>query len=386
MISRSRPLSSFAVALPRTVVACAALSLVAACNDEGTTDPVPTAPRGIVVLDGFIQPGLTFLSDTGSASTKLSFGPPTEFDAGGFTLENDTVLAVSSRGAGDLLYIADVRAGTVRKVQLPAASNPGKARLLRNTVRGNVIGVALRDANRIALVEVPATAAVSVNFIENAGTCPTDVFQYSGATWVVDANANCKTNYAVLGDARIIRIPNTGTARDTINLPGARSSGVSVIVQGDVAYVAAGGVANFSTSPFTLVSPGTVTRVDLRNRQVLGQRVMPAGTYGASTKLGGDGFLYVSLYESLATFRNRTIKLRSDDLSIVSSGASPYLALTTAAGADAACGSAVADGLGRVHCLISSTGSVTSLVVFNPSGTEIRRVAAGQGGVDLALR
>ncbi|HYW33350.1 MAG TPA: hypothetical protein VE869_17740 [Gemmatimonas sp.] len=338
------------------------------------------------MLDGIIQPGLTFLADTGSGSTKLNFGPSTEFDAGGFTLENDTVLAVSSRGAGDLLYIADVRAGTVRKVQLPAASNPGKARLLRGTARGNVIGVALRDANRIALVDVPPTGAVTVNFIENAGTCPTDVFQSNGATWVVDANANCKTNYTVIGDVRLIRIPNTGTVRDTLILAGARSSSASAIVQGDVAYVSAGGVANFATSPFTLVSPGTVTRVDLRNRQTLGQRIMPTGTFGASTKLGGDGFLYVSLYEDLLAFRNRTVKLRADNLAIVSSGASPYLTLTTTTGTDADCGSAVADGLGRVHCLINGTGSVTSLVVFNPSGAEIRRVAAGQGGVDLALR
>lgn len=364
----------------------AAAGILSGCTDDDATGPVPTPPRGIVVLDGFIQPGLTFLGDTGSASTKLNFGPPSEFDAGGFTLENDTVLAVSSRGAGDLLYIADVRSGTLRKVQLPAASNPGKARLLRGTARGNVIGVALRDANRIALLDVPATGAVTVNFIENAGTCPTDVFQFNGATWVVDANANCKTNYAVLGDARLIRIPNTGTTRDTIVLQGARASSVSAIVQGDVAYLSAGGVANFATVPFTLVSPGTVTRVDLRNRQTLGQRVMPVGTFGASTKLGGDGFLYVSLYEDLVAFRNRTIKLRADNLAIVSSGTSPFLTLTTAAGANAECGSAVADGLGRVHCIISGNGAVTSLVVFNPAGSEIRRVPAGQGGVDLALR
>jgi len=44
----------------------------------------PQPPRGIVVLDGFIQPGFTFLADTGSASTKLPLAPSTEFDAGGF--------------------------------------------------------------------------------------------------------------------------------------------------------------------------------------------------------------------------------------------------------------------------------------------------------------
>ena len=44
------------------------------------------------------------------------------------------------------------------------------------------------------------------------------------------------------------------------------------------------------------------------------------------------------------------------------------------------------DQLGRVHCIANGTGSVTSLVVFSPTYLETRRVLAGQGGVDMALR
>lgn len=362
------------------------LALGAACGDDGVIDPGPSAPAGIVVLDGFVQPGLTLLADTGSASTRLSFGPSTEFDAGSFTMLRDTVLAVSSRGAGDLLYIADVRTGTVRKVQMPARSNPGNARLLRSSSGATLIGVALRDSASIALVSLTGAGAPVITRVANAGTCPTDVFQYDNALWVADANANCRVNYTVQGNARLIRIPDNGAPRDTITLTGARASSVSAIVQGDVAYVAAGGEANFASFPYSLVSSGTITRVDLRNRRILSQRTMPAGTYGASAKLGLDGFLYVSLYENLDTFANRTLKLRTDDLSFVTSGASPYLPLLAANGSNAGCGSATADELGRVHCLVNGTGSVTSLVVFNPAGNEIRRVPAGQGGVDLALR
>ena len=47
---------------------------------------------------------------------------------------------------------------------------------------------------------------------------------------------------------------------------------------------------------------------------------------------------------------------------------------------------AQADALGRLHCIQNGTGSVTSLLVFSPAGTEVRRVAANQGGVDMALR
>jgi hypothetical protein len=113
---------------------------------------------------------------------------------------------------------------------------------------------------------------------------------------------------------------------------------------------------------------------------------MPTGTYGAGTKLGLDGFLYVSLYENLSTFANRIVRIRAEDLSFASNGAAAWLDLKNASGASVSCGSGQADQLGRLHCLVNGTGSVTSLVVFSPGFVETRRVAAGQGGVDMALR
>lgn len=360
--------------------------LLGACGSDNPTISTPQPPRGIVVLDGFIQPGLTFLGDTGTASTKLALGPSTEFDAGGFTLERDTLLAVSSRGAGDLLYIADVRTSTFRRLQLPPRSNPSRARLFRGSNGQALIAAALRDSNAIALVAVAGTGAPTISRITNAGACPTDMFQFDNATWVVDANANCKANYAVQGDVRLIRIPTTGTTRDTIILTGMRGSGASAIVIGDVAYVSAGGDASFASFPYTLLATGSVSKIDLRNKRVQITRQMPAGSYGASTKVGLDGFLYVSLYENLSAFAGRIVKLRSDDLSVITNGATPFLDLKTSAGAAVNCGSGQADALGRLHCIQNGTGSVTSLLVFSPAYVETRRVLAGQGGVDLALR
>lgn len=359
---------------------------MAACGSDNPTATTPQPPRGILVLDGFIQPGLTFLGDTGTATTKLNFGPPTEFDAGGFTLERDTVLAVSSRGAGDLLWLADVRTSTVRRVQLPVRSNPARARLFRGSNGQPLIAAALRDSNAVALVSGVGTATPTITRVSNVGTCPTDMFQYDNATWVVDANANCKVNYAIQGDVRLIRIPNTGTTRDTLMLPGMRGSGASAIVVGDVAYISAGGDANFSSFPYTLLASGSLTKVDLRNRRVQLSKVMPTGSYGASVKMGLDGLLYVSLYENLSAFASKIIKVRSDDLSYVSNGPNPWLTLTNSAGAAVACGSGQADALGRLHCIANGTGSVTSLIVFNTTFVESRRVNANQGGVDLAIR
>jgi hypothetical protein len=362
------------------------LAALAACGDDGINNTTPQPPRGIIVLDGFIQPGLTFLGDTGTASTKLTLAPTSEFDAGGFTLLRDTVLTVSSRGAGDLLYVTDVRTATTRRIQLPTRSNPSRARLLSGTGGQALIGAALRDSSSVALVSFAGTGTATSTRITNAGTCPTDLFQFENATWIVDANANCKVNYAVQGDVRLIRVPNTGTTRDTIVLPGLRGSDASALVDGDVGYISAGGDASFASFPYTLIATGGITKVDLRGKRVLLSKKMPANSYGAGVKLGLDGFLYVSLYQDLTSFTNRIVKVRPTDLSFVSSASADWLTLTGTTGTPVTCGSGQADALGRLHCIQNGTGSVTSLLVFSPAGTEVRRVAANQGGVDLAIR
>jgi hypothetical protein len=242
----------------------------------------------------------------------------------------------------------------------------------------------------VATVSLSGSSTPTITRIANAGLCPTDLFVYDNATWVVDANAACRTNYAVQGDVRLIRIPNFGTVRDTIVIPGMRGSGASAIVWSGAAYVSAGGDANFASFPYTLITSGSIATIDLNARRVVQQRVMPAGTYGGGAKLGMDGNLYISLYQDLVNFKSRVLKVNPVDLSFFGgvSGAAtaPWLALTSTTGTEVTCGSAQADALGRVHCIVNGTGSATSLVVFDATGKEVRRVSAGQGGVDLALR
>ena len=154
----------------RVVRAVLAVGVVAisACGTDNPVDVTPQPPKGIVVLDGFIQPGLTLLSDTGAQSARIIFGATTEFDAGGFSLVRDTVLSVSSRAAGDLLYVADIASRAVRRIQLPPASNPSRARLLVGSGGQSLIGVALRDSASVALVSVRGTAVPTITRIARA--------------------------------------------------------------------------------------------------------------------------------------------------------------------------------------------------------------------------
>jgi hypothetical protein len=159
-------------------------------------------------------------------------------------------------------------------------------------------------------------------------------------------------------------------------------------VTNDVAYVSAGGEANFGSFPYTLVRSGAIAKVDLAARQVMLQKSLPAGTYGAALKLGLDGQLYVSLYENLDTFANRVLQLTTtlEIASTAPTSPSGFRLLFDTNNSEITCSSATADALGRVHCLVAGGAASTTLVVFDPSGHEVRRVAAGQGGVDLALR
>ncbi len=378
----------FQVRATTLLAASAAVLILSACGDDGIGDAQSLTPRSSVVLDGFVQPGLTLVPDSEGATQRIAFGAPNEFDGGSLEIRNDTAVAASSRGAGDLLYIASLTSGTVRRVQMPARSNPARARLLRGTNGQALIGVPLRDNGSLALVRVSSNGDITTAGIGDLGACPVDVFQHGGDLWVVDANASCSTTYRSLGAMRLIRIPSGGGARQEIVLDALRGSDAGVVIIGDVAYISAGGDADFSSFPYSLLAGGAITRVDVRTRTVLGTRQMPAGSYGANAKLGLDGQLHVSLYEDLNNFEGRTISYRLPELTPTGTRmpSSDWLALRDAAGEQVSCESSLADGTGRLHCIQLRTGSATFLMIFAPDGSLVREVAAGQGGVDLRFR
>jgi hypothetical protein len=214
------------------------------------------------------------------------------------------------------------------------------------------------------------------------------VFAYAGAVWSVDANQNCGVGYVPLGASRLVRIVPGSAVRDTIALGAGVVGAGSAAVIGDFAYVGAGGYVDFSATPFRVVSGPTVTRVDLRARQVVQTYRLPDGSTSAGVRVGGDGRLYVSYYADVATFANRVVALDPQTLSPVGPRVSGgvHLNLVRADGTSVPCAATTADAAGRIHCVTNGTASAATLHVFDASGREIRSVPAGQGAVDLAVR
>jgi len=360
------------------------VALGTACTDSSLEPGGPLPPKGIVVLNAFGQQGITLLPDSGAGSARIDFGGL--FDGGGFSLARDTLLTTSSKGAGDLLYVVDVRAATLVKLQLPASSNPGGASLGAASLGGRIL-VALRDSGAIALVN-PRAGGADVTLLRGAGRCPSDVVAHAGAIWSVDANLNCGTGYEPLGPSRLIRIVPGEARRDTISLGATVVSAASVLVVGDIAYVSAVGHVDYSAQPYRVVAGGTVTRVDLRARRVLQTFTLPGGSTGAGLRLGTDGRLYVSYYQDVVSFATRVIALDAQTLAPTGPRATgaPYLDLRRADGSPVACEAATADALGRIYCVTNGAASAATLYVFDAEGRELRSVSAGQGAVDLALR
>jgi hypothetical protein len=366
------------------------LAVAAACSDStGPSGPRP--PRGIVVLNASQAQGVTLLDTTGTQSSFLSFGYP-QYDGGAITLEDDTVVTTTSKGGGDQLIITDLRAGTVLRVQLPTGSNPGGA-IRDGRASGDPAGflVALRDSSAVASVVVGANGSRSVTTHANAGLCPVDVANHNNVIWSLDANASCRSTYAVQGPARLVRI--LGTARDTVVLPTlARGSSGSITVVGDTAFVATSGEADFSNFPNTQFTvPGMIVKVNLATRTILGSRALPAGTYGAGLELGGDGRLYVTAYTA-TDFSTRDV-FAIDPRTLAFTGTrragGESLDLRKAGTATRpACTAAAVDAAGILYCVevdFAAAGAST-VYVFDRTGAELRRLNAGQYAADIALR
>lgn len=362
------------------------LAPVAACFDSPSEPPPPGASHVVVLHAVGSLKGVT-VNDTAAAGPRISL--PAEFDGGAMFLGTDTVVTASSSWGTNKLHLVAFREGVARDAEMPAGSDAAGAALAHG-FRGAHAAVALRTTRRVALVTFPASGGGVVAPLEAVGRCPYDVAVHDASLWVVDYNSACDVDYAWIGDSRLIRIPASGSARDTILLPGIRNA-TAILVDGDLAYVSAIGEADYSAFPaVTFVAPGSITVVNLRTRQVIGTVRLPQGTNGATAALGGDGNVYVSAYVNTG-FEQGAFAIDPGTMGFTGprNAGAQSLRLTRADGSAAQCAAVTADARGRIYCAVNQGASQsTSLFVFDGStGAEVRSFATGgTGAVAIGVR
>ena len=377
--------------MPRLSGYCASLalvSLVVGCSDTslGTTPFRPT--KGTVVLNGFGSQGVTLVPDTGAITSSIAFGA--SFDGGTLRVERDTVLTTSSKGGGDLLYVASLASGTVKTIQMPTGSNPGTATMANGFTQGSIV-VALRDSQAIAFVSNVGAVTPTVSLVRGIGTCPSDLFVFDGDVWVLDANQNCRSTYASIGPSRLLRVALSGLAIariDTISLGTTVKGATNMVRAGEFAYIGGGGDINYGTFPATIVQGGTIARVSLALSALQAVGNMPAGSFGTKVSVAADGALYAFVYADPSTFQGRAVRVDPGSLSFIGpfAGATSYLNLKAPDSTAANCVDVIGDIRGRLYCPVVGAGATSRLYVYNAALNFIRNLPVGQGAVAITSR
>ena len=349
---------------------------VVSCKDPKS--PMVNKPLGdVVVLNGVDPTGVTILAEPGGEPTHLSFDP---FDGASFALRNDTVASTSSKGSGDLLFVADLNSRVVNEIQLPAASNPAGVQFAPSTGLGTTtrLYVALRDAGRVAEVPLPSGSGPIV-LHEKAGVCPVDVVATPDKVWALDSNQRCASDYATLGPSRLVPLPGKGSV-DTISLSIAVVGAQRAFVVGNHAYV-------MSSGDYAAMQ-GALTKVDLSTRNII-VVTLPADHYGISLRIGENGYAYVTAAPPFAVPapppKVYAIHLETMTFGGTRMPLAQHLRLMKRDGKEAVCFAATADVAGNVYC-VENGNILSNVIVFNTAGNEVRRAAAGSLAFDIALR
>jgi hypothetical protein len=357
------------------VSALAFVLLLSACSDPESPE-VPPPLGDVVVLNGVGATGISVLAEPGGGEEKhLAFDP---FDGASFSLRGDTVVSTSSKGSGDLLFVGVLGSGSVQKIQMPAASNPGGVQFAPAMPdSATKLYVALRDIGEVAEVTLPYPGRPIIRRT-GAGNCPVDVIATPTKVWALDANQRCSSDYESLGPSRMLPLPGMGSV-DTITFLSAVANAQRAFVVGDYAYIMSSG--DYATTP------GALTKVDLVSRNSVITPLDP-DYYGMSFRLGANGFAYVTATPPCCTpgpFRVYAINMETMAFGGTRVSMGKHLKLTRSSGSAASCFAATADAIGNVYC-VENGDLVATLVVFNPAGEQLRTSAAGSPAFDITLR
>jgi len=355
-----------------------ALIGMAACGDNGPTEP-PGSPRyDILVLNSTGQTLAPFFVD---GETVQMAGSPTDLGAG---FDGDAV-TVSSRYAassissfgGSRLSVVDLVSGGVSQATFPgpdaALVNPSRTTL----DAGDTVWVGGRGSDAVYRLSPGALEATLV--AAGVGTFVERIVPGEGEVYAIDANLDDDgLTWAPLGPGRVVVLDRAGAVLETIELPAdALNPSDAVLASGRLVVLAGG---TFDPVTFAPNGDGALVTIDPAGRTVTSTRPLQAN--GTTIALGADGFVYVSTTTDFVSLDLLRFDPRTASFD---RGPSDPIETTDAAGDRVDCWTSTALEDGRILCATFRTDAPGRLLLLTATGEALSEIPSGFGTTDIGI-
>ena len=356
-----------------------ALIVLAACGDDGPTEPPGSTLYDILVLNSTGQTLAPFLVD---GETVRPAGSPTDMGAGfdGDAVAVSTRYAVSSISSfgGSRLSIVDLVSGGVSQATFPgpggALVNPSRATL----DAGDTVWVGGRGSDAVYRLSPGASEATLV--ASGVGTFVERVVPGDGELYAVDANLDDDgLTWAPLGPGRVVVLDRSGGTLDTIELPAdALNPSDAVLASGRLVVLAGG---TFDPVTFAPNGDGAIVTIDPAGRSVTSTRPLQAN--GTGIALGADGFVYVSTTRDFVSLDVLRFDPRTGNFD---RGPADPIETTDAAGDGVDCWTSTALADGRLLCATFRSDAPGRLLLLTSTGQALSETSSGFGTTDIQVR
>ncbi|MBK5097551.1 MAG: hypothetical protein JJE01_07195 [Gemmatimonadetes bacterium] len=365
---------------PRLVLLVpATLIVLAACGDDGPTEPPGSTRHDILVLNSTGQTLAPFFVD---GDVIRPAGSPTDLGAGfdGVAVAVSSRYAVSSISSfgGSRLSIVDLFSGGVSLATFPGSDaalvNPSRATL----DAGDTVWVGGRGSDALYRLSPGASEAVLV--AADVGTFVERVVPGVGEVYAVDANLDDDgLTWAPLGPGRIVVLARAGGVLGTIELPvNALNPSDAVLASGRLIVLGGG---TFDPVSFAPNGDGAIVTVDPAGRTVISTHPLQAN--GITIALGSDGFVYVTTTTDFVSLDVLRFDPRTNGFD---RGPSNPIAMTDLAGDRVDCWTSTALADGRMLCATFRSDAPGRLLLLSSAGDALSETPSGFGTTDIGIR
>lgn len=356
-----------------------ALIVLAACGDDGPTEPPGSVLYDILVLNSTGQTLAPFRVD---GETVRTAGSPTDMGAG---FDGDAVTVSSSYAAssissfgGSRLSIVDLVSGVVSQATFPgvdaALVNPSRATL----DAGDTLWVGGRGSDAVYRLSPGASEATLV--AAGVGTFVERVVPGDGEVYAIDANLDDDgLTWAPLGPGRVVVLDRAGATLGTIELPAdALNPSDAVLASGRLVVLAGG---TFDPVTFVPNGDGAIVSIDPAGRSVTFTRPLQAN--GTSIALGADGFVYVTTTRDFVSLDVLRFDPRTGNFD---RGPADPIEMTDVAGDAVDCWTSTALADGRILCATFRSDAPGRLLLLTSTGQALSETPSGFGTTDIQIR